>query len=580
MPRTNRVQSFPIVLAGLLCLASSAAVAGPFTFVSLPDTQIYSENRFPDLVRTPAVTDPRGTKQIFIDQTRWIVDHAEARGIRYVGHLGDIVQDGNDLDEWANAKEAMDLLLEADIPHGTVMGNHDDNHPPDYARNYLEFFGPQVFEDRPWYTASSPGGGANRQIREHARYKIGFLNFSIDHPLAEIEWANDIVEAHPDTIFVIGTHRYLYDFKLSGGRYFEDVDTLFGVINLPGGPVGAVINPTTAEDLFHIFVKQHPNIVMIHAGHFHSEWLRLDGLNVEEKLIIQILTDYQSTRNGGDGWLRIYDFDFENDEFRFESYSPTIGRNRTTIDHFVETIFLAWDQRSQVIDVLGVTEGQYLLLLEAGFKRWDGENGVPDGWLLSHPDFDTPEERAYYEQYLDELFLGNRPPGFESILDWERLWMVAFAASEDPFDFSDHVRSPTYSMSLDFHDYFTPSSAQLGGWALDDLVEAFAGVDDGAWVSSFDRRRVERRLRTALWLLDWERYDLAAWILERTVLPLIDGCATGGEPDRPRGFWAWLLAWLFGGAAGDAIDRCDAQAIVYPETLEAIDVLGGLTPGS
>ena len=34
----------------------------------------------------------------------------------------------------------MNLLLAADIPHGTVMGNHDDTHPPDYARNYLTYF--------------------------------------------------------------------------------------------------------------------------------------------------------------------------------------------------------------------------------------------------------------------------------------------------------------------------------------------------------------------------------------------------------------------------------------------------------
>ncbi len=561
------------------CLWPLAAHAGPFVFVSLPDTQVYSENRFPDLERTPAVTDPRGTAAIFFDQTQWIVDNAEARSIRYVGHLGDIVQSGDKIEEWEIAKDAMNVLLDADLPHGTVMGNHDDTHPPDYARNYLDYFGPQVFEGRDWYTASSPGGGANLQILEHDRYKIGFLNFSVDQPLDEIEWANDIVSSNPDTIFVIGTHRYLYDFKISGGRYSEDVETIFGPINLTGGPVDGVINPVNAEDFFHIFVKQHPNIVMIHAGHFHSEWLRLDGLDVEQKLIIQILTDYQSTRNGGDGWLRIYELDFESNVFRFDTYSPTIGRNRTTIDHFVETIFLAWDQRGQIMDVLDIDEAQYLGLLTLGFKRLDT---VPDGWLLAHPDFDTEEERAYYETYLDELFLGNPPPGFESILDWEGLWMIGFAANpNDPLDFSAHVRSPSYELEVDFDAYFTPSAAQQAGFALDDLFAAFGALDDDAWTTPFLRTRVHRGLDLASWMSDRGLYRFAAMVIDFAVVPRIDGCAANGQPDSAWGRgWGRLWRLLFGSLQPDALGRCSDQQVLYPQTNETIALLRSLESGA
>ena len=114
-----------LTLTGVALCCAQTLRAEPFVFVSLPDTQVYAQNRFPD-GGTPAVTDTRGTGAIFFDQTQWIVDHAAERSIRYVGHLGDIVQDGNNLDEWDRAKAAMDLLLDADIPHGTVMGNHDD----------------------------------------------------------------------------------------------------------------------------------------------------------------------------------------------------------------------------------------------------------------------------------------------------------------------------------------------------------------------------------------------------------------------------------------------------------------------
>jgi hypothetical protein len=472
------IREFLTLTAVALCCAQTLR-AEPFVFVSLPDTQVYAENRFPD-GGTPAVTDERGTGAIFLDQTQWIVDHAAERSIRYVGHLGDIVQDGNNLDEWDRAKAAMNLLLEADIPHGTVMGNHDDTneHGPDYQRYYLDYFGPQTFAGRSWFEASSPGGGANLQLLEHQGQSLGFLNFSIDHPQAEIDWATQVLEEHPDTIFIIGTHRYLYDFKIAGGRYGETVSVPpLGEINLLDGFVNGVVEPNSAQELFEEFVTQHTNILMIHAGHFHAEWLRLDGLNRRAQTIIQILTDYQSTRNGGDGWLRIYELDFDENTFSFETYSPTLDRMRTTIDHYVETIFLAYDQRAQIMDVLGATEEAYFTILDLFLKDRD----APDGFLLQHPDFDEPEERAYYEQYLSELFLGSPPPGFDDILEWEGLWLEGFAIDAgDPLDFRDWVRSPSGSMAVDYTAYVPEPSATGGTLAAFAALWALGCVRQGS----------------------------------------------------------------------------------------------------
>ena len=454
--RKNGLQTLSasiLILIGTFLFTTSVLRAEPFVFVSLPDTQIYSDDRYPGDGRIPAVTDPRGTAEIFTDQTQWIANNADELGIRYVGHLGDIVQNGSNLDEWARAKASMNRLLDADIPHGTVMGNHDDNHGGNYMQNYLDNFGPQVFEGRPWYVASSPGGGANFQLLEHEGKKIGFLNFSIDQPQSEIDWANQIIELHPNVIFIIGTHRYLYDFKLASGRYGETVNSPFGPLKIQENFEDGVVTPNTGEDLFNELVSQHPNIVMIHAGHFHSEWLRLDGKNSAEQTVIQILTDYQSTRNGGDGWLRIYKMDFDNNKFEFETYSPTLDRYRTTIDHFVETIHVAYAERDQVMAALGFSEAEYFALLES--LRDIPE--VPNGFLYFHPDFNQPAERAYYNQYLSDLFHGNIPKGFEDIAAWEGLWLQAFAKDpRDPSNFDDWVRSPRGTMDVDYSAYYTP----------------------------------------------------------------------------------------------------------------------------
>jgi hypothetical protein len=219
---------------------------------------------------------------------------------------------------------------------------------------------------------------------------------------------------------------------------------------------------------------------MIHAGHFHAEWLRLDGLNRRAQTIIQILTDYQSTRNGGDGWLRVYELDFDENTFSFETYSPTLDRMRTTIDHYVETIFLAYDQRAQIMEVLGATEEAYFQILELFLK----DRPAPDGFLLQHPDFDEPEEQAYYQQYLDDLFLGNPPPGFDDILEWEGLWLEGFAVdADDPLDFRDWVRSPSGSMVVDYTAYVPEPPATAG------TLAAFAALGALGWFGRGSHRR-------------------------------------------------------------------------------------------
>ena len=50
----------------------------------------------------------------------------------------------------------------------------------------------------------------------------------------------------------------------------------------------------------------------------------MNGLPVHE-----VLADWSIDPNGGDGWLRIMEFDTELEEIRVESYSPTLDQYRT-----------------------------------------------------------------------------------------------------------------------------------------------------------------------------------------------------------------------------------------------------------
>ena len=95
---------------GLLCLLSACSQSPRvFSVVMLPDTQFYSE-KHPD---------------VFHSQTRWIAEHIAEENIRFVTHVGDVVQNYDQSEaEWQVADDAM-TRLDGLVPWGVAIGNHD-----------------------------------------------------------------------------------------------------------------------------------------------------------------------------------------------------------------------------------------------------------------------------------------------------------------------------------------------------------------------------------------------------------------------------------------------------------------------
>ena len=83
------------------------ASSSKFKIAVLPDTQNYSSDH----------------PEIFKAQTQWIADNWEKENIKYVVHLGDIVNNNN-IPQWENANAAM-RTLDGVVPYSVVPGNHD-----------------------------------------------------------------------------------------------------------------------------------------------------------------------------------------------------------------------------------------------------------------------------------------------------------------------------------------------------------------------------------------------------------------------------------------------------------------------
>lgn len=284
-------------------LFAVAVRAEDFTVIALPDTQFYSQD-YP---------------WIYDAQTDWIVNNVASRNIKFVTHLGDLVNEAATQYQWVNASDSMTALDLANVPYGTCVGNHDIHYPGDYydpdGVNYRAFFDPARYAGRTWFGGASPSGLSNYEIVEADGRQMLFLHIVVETPAAELAWAQNVLNAHRDMPTMLSTHRYLFDWRILGQGRYQDWNYVFEPLYRHDG--------IRAEDFFQNFVRPNTQIYMVICGHNDGQYRQVStnaaGLPVQE-----ILVDYQdSWDNGGDGYLRIMTFRPAADVIDVVSYSPT-----------------------------------------------------------------------------------------------------------------------------------------------------------------------------------------------------------------------------------------------------------------
>ncbi len=454
--------------ATLACLfAAVTATADPQSVIIIPDTQKYAEGTPTDVLITPPFDSlPDGIASIFNAQTQWIADNAVSNNIKFVTHVGDIVENGvgdnapNGIGdvygdaiadvEWARANTAMSTLDLANIPYLAALGNHDNldagqwhedpDNPGEYvgwdpaATNYLKHFGPTRYNGKPWYSGHSPTGRSHVATIDMEGREVMFLHLSLDTPQVELDWAQGVLDANRDKLVVVTTHRYLYDFRLLAGRYGDN--PLVGQFDsvAPTGLADELYDPDgmSSEDFFQDFVAKNRNIFAVIAGHNYAQYHQIStndfGLPVYE-----ILLDFQSGANGGNGFMGEMIFDFMTGEFSLQSFSPLLGRDRNIGDAFLEVLFGVITFSDVLAPVIfaetGLTVEEFIVLLKG--DSLDPNFSIP------------PEEQAIMLAAL-ELVDGDARALLESAglydLDasWEELYRQIFGdgSRDDSFHYT------------------------------------------------------------------------------------------------------------------------------------------------
>lgn len=323
--------------------------ADEFLVAIIPDTQIYSE-RVPETFET---------------MMRWIAEHAEEYRIVFVSHVGDIVQSANAEDQWQAARAAYAWVQDIGLPHGFALGSHDLAPMPGAdssctsrrenfdceATAFRENFGPEFYADASWYRGTSPTELSNYQVVQAGDLQLLFLHITMDTPTDEVAWAQTVIDAHPNALAHVTTHRYLYDYRLttampfplgalSGGRFNTLTYTL--------GSQGLVYDTSMeAEQFFFDFVRANPNIWAVHCGHVDAEFQQV-STNIEGEPIYEMLLDWQNMADGGGGWFRLLLYKPSEDRVEAITFSPLTGEIRRDGDGFDHAIGILDAYRNSV----------------------------------------------------------------------------------------------------------------------------------------------------------------------------------------------------------------------------------------
>jgi hypothetical protein len=283
-----------------------AFVPGSWTLAVLPDTQIYSQN-YPEL---------------FKDQTRWIVANRDRLNIKYVLHLGDIVN-VQTTQQWDNAKAAISIL-DGHVPYALAPGNHDTF--GDRTSMINTYFPVSNYVSWPTFGGAMIPNQAENTYHRFSAGGVDWLIFSLEWAPrnGSVDWANQIATNYPHHRKILITHAYMY---YDDTRY----DWATKGSSQSWSPHSA---GNDGEELWQKLVKVNTNFVMVFNGHVLNDGLgRLSSTNDFGQVVHQMLVNYQMKALGGEAFLRLVEFHPDGKTIQVRAYSPYYGTYKTDPDN-------------------------------------------------------------------------------------------------------------------------------------------------------------------------------------------------------------------------------------------------------
>jgi len=254
----------------------------------------------------------------------WVLDNVEAKKIKYVLGLGDITDDDTAA-EWELAKKNI-TRMNGIVPYSLVRGNHDS------INQMRKYFPMSEFGSTVTGTYE-----ANSIINSYHKFAVGdvkYLLFTLDYGAFDkvLDWASEIIEAHPDHNVIITTHAYL----------FRDGTTLDAGDVVPPSNKGAQYN--NGDEMWDKLIKKHENIVLVLSGHDPCDNVVCTQTKGDNgNIVTQMLIDPQGVdkAQGGSGLVAMFYFSEDGKTLQVEYYSTDRKAYYLENNQFTVTLDLA-----------------------------------------------------------------------------------------------------------------------------------------------------------------------------------------------------------------------------------------------
>ncbi|MET3375280.1 hypothetical protein ABIC89_004349 [Variovorax boronicumulans] len=299
-----------------------------FALAVMPDTQFYA--RYATAAESDQY-DKRFGSAPFAAQTKWIAANAKALHIPFTIHLGDVVDQVGKPDQWKVADAAMKVLEDAKLPYSVLAGNHDVLTDVDYgvdpvngtdaARNlaaepYLQWFGTERAKKQATFGARDTSGFHEYHVFEAQGQKFMVLSLSWRVSDAGIAWARQVIAKNP-TLPVILVNHQLLNIAPDGTSPLE---TDYGKM------------------LWEKLIRDNDQIFMTLNGHHHGA-AHLTKTNDFGHKVEEMVVDYQMAYQGGNGLMRLYEFDLTNKQIKVLSFSPWVPQKpAATLNAFDQAV--------------------------------------------------------------------------------------------------------------------------------------------------------------------------------------------------------------------------------------------------
>lgn len=340
---------------------SPAQNISSFSIAVLPDTQFYpryaSEKMGELYQKLYAKINPQYDNP-FKSQTQWIAQNFQKLKLPFTIHLGDVVDqswyytaegsapwssstdlvgngqlsNGQVTKEWELASQAMQVLEAAKCPYSICAGNHDigadkDNNMqwgPDWGVGVTGFANDDGYQDggshrvglfEP-YLQVFPPERAKKQATFGGRHASGFHEYHVFQAEGNqflvlsmswrasddaISWANQVIQANKSIPVILVNHQ------------------LVGI-----GTDGKTAADTAYSNyMWDKLIKGNDQIFMAISGHYHGSCINTKKNSLGNDVYLMVV-DYQMAYMGGNGLLRMFEFDLTNKKIIASSFSPWV----------------------------------------------------------------------------------------------------------------------------------------------------------------------------------------------------------------------------------------------------------------